>query len=83
MSPLLFAAAADVLLRRLQRLCPDVVFRAYADDLAAVVPAVTSSLPRLARIFGEFAQISGLHVNMAKTVFVPLFLGDLEVIIAD
>ena len=37
LSPLLFAVAADILLRRLRRISPGAVLRAYADDLAMVV----------------------------------------------
>ena len=39
LSPLLFAIAADLLLRRLHRLLPATTPRAYADDLALVTPA--------------------------------------------
>ena len=45
LSPLLFATAFDLLLRRMRRLCPEVLVRAYADDIAAALPSVTHSPP--------------------------------------
>ena len=36
LSPLLFAATVDILLRRLHRIFPDAVIRAFADDIGAV-----------------------------------------------
>ena len=38
LSPLVFAIAVDVLLRRLVRKIPGILVRAYADDIAAVLP---------------------------------------------
>ena len=36
LSPILFAAVVDVLLRRLQRMFPDVLIRAFAHDIGTV-----------------------------------------------
>jgi len=77
LSPLLFAAMSELLLRRLQRLCPAATSRAWADDLAMVVPDTLHSLPMLFSIFHDFALISGLFINIAKTVMVPLYPYDL------
>ena len=76
LSPILFAIAMDVLLRRLHRLAPDAVIRAFADD----VGAVAANLFRDAQTFGTqfmmFGRISGLLLNMPKTVIVPLAVVD-------
>ena len=77
LSPLCFAIAADLLLRRLQRLMPDALLRAYADGLSIIVKNGTSALPLLINIFNEYAIISGLQLNLPKTVYVPLHTTDL------
>ena len=78
LSPLLFAVAADLLLRRLGRALPDAVRRAYADDLAAATRGGTADAGTLEPIFGDYAALSGLRLNVGKTVWVPLRLGDPE-----
>ena len=65
-----------MLLRRLARLLPQCTFRAYADDLAAVVPSLSDALPVLVPLFHEFALLSGLELNVGKTVLVPLAPGE-------
>ena len=77
LSPLCFAIAADLLLRRLQRLMPDALLRAYADDLSISVKNGTSALPLLIKIFNEYAIISGLQLNLPKPVYVLLHTTDL------
>ena len=72
LSPLCFAVAADLLLRRLHWLLPDATIRAYADDLAVVLRTGQSAFPLLITIFEEYALIAGLQLNMPKTVLVPL-----------
>ena len=72
LSPLLFAAVSELLLRRLRRMVPDTLNRAYADDLAMVLRRGLASLPALHSIFTEFATISGLHISIGKTVLAPL-----------
>ena len=47
LSPLLFAAMSELLLRRLKRLCPAATSRAWADDLAMVVPKTLDTTPTL------------------------------------
>ena len=73
LSPLLFAIAAEVLLRRMGRLLPELVLRAYADDLAAVIPRGLETVPTLAALFHDFARVSCLELNLPKTVVVPLY----------
>ena len=77
LSLLCFAIAADLLLRRLSRLIPDACIRAYAGDLAMVLQSSQSALPLLVRIF-QYSFISGLHINLPKTVLIPLGTFDLD-----
>eukprot|EP00435_Cladocopium_sp_Y103_P073895 s11_g45.t1 len=75
LSPLLFALATDSLLRKLQSVMPtelDIV-RAFADDIAAVCSDWCNSIPFLSVLFAEFEKISALSLNIAKTVFIPLW----------
>ena len=55
LSPLLFSAAVDILLRRIARLVPAATIRAYADDVAVVLPAGADSLAVVVQIFEKFA----------------------------
>ena len=75
LSGLLFAICADVLLVRLKTVLSyqDEVARAFADDTAAVVHDWIVSIPTLAKLFDDYADISNLQLNIAKTVFVPLW----------
>jgi exonuclease III len=72
LSPLLFALVADLLLRRLQRKLEGATIRAYADDIAIVVPDLHKALPMLAETFAQYASFSGLELNMHKTYLIPL-----------
>ena len=72
LSPLLFALCGDLLLRRVRHSLPGDMLRAYADDLALVSQVVLVSAAVLVPMFFDFASISGLALNLAKTVFVPL-----------
>jgi hypothetical protein len=72
LSPLLFALCGDLLLRRLHAATPDDLLRAYADDTALVAKDVWQSAAAFVPLFSEFASISGLALNLCKTVFVPL-----------
>jgi hypothetical protein len=75
LSGLLFAICADVLLTRLGTVLrnEDEIVRAFADDTAAVVHDYTISIPVLANLFKEYEEISGLALNISKTVFIPLW----------
>jgi hypothetical protein len=85
LSPLLFALCGDLLLRRLHKALPEDLLRAYADDTALVSGDVLRSAVTFVPLFTEFAALSGLTLNLSKTVFVPLndesletFRGQLE-----
>ena len=73
LSPLLYAAVAEVLLDNLEQHCPGTLVRAYADDTALVIEDLWSEGPVLATLFHQFAQISGLHLNIRKCNIIPLF----------
>ena len=73
LSPLLFAVVVDLLLRRLKAHLPDAVIRAFADDTAAVLKDLWGSAQLIKQIFDEFADISGLRLNMPKTFIIPLW----------
>ena len=72
-SPLLFAAAVDVLLRKLQNDIPDSVNKAFADDVALVIKRWKEDGGVARVIFDEFRKMSGLELNMPKTIVVPLW----------
>jgi len=73
LSPLLFAASVDILLRMLQKRLPSSVLRAFADDIGAVVEDWRADSKLLEDTFSEFALMSGLELNIKKTVVVPLW----------
>ena len=74
LSPLIFAIVVDVLLRKLTVLLQEGgQARAFADDTAVVVEDFFRSLPGIATTFHEYALISGLWLNLKKTVIVPLW----------
>ena len=72
LSPLLFALCGDLLLRRLHKAAPQDLVRGYADDTALVADDVLRSAMAFVPLFAEFASLSGLALNLSKTVFVPL-----------
>ena len=76
LSPLVCAEASDILLRRLGRRIPEARVRAYADDTALVHAAIFQHIGALQDMFIEYERISGLRLNIDKTVFVPLFRYD-------
>ncbi len=78
LSPLFFAVAADLLLRRLARLLPEATVRAYADDLAIVVKHGPSAAHVLEPLFSEYEKVSGLRLHIGKTVWIPLNGGSAE-----
>ena len=59
LSPLLFAVASDALLRRILRLVPGGVVRAYADDTALIHHHIWDHLPVVEGIFADFSEIAG------------------------
>ena len=72
LSPLLFAAVTDLLLRILSKRFPTLVARAFADDTAAVSADIFSDAAALLDVFRRYAAMSGLELNMRKTVIIPL-----------
>ena len=75
LSPILFAATADILLRRLTRtLGGRGMCRAFADDTAAAIENFQDEIENVAKNFTEFAKISGLDLNLGKTIIIPLWL---------
>ena len=73
---LLFALAVDFFLRRLQSVIPSQVTKAFADDIGAVLPNFKSHGTLLMTQFIGFARISGLYLNLPKTVLIPLWKFD-------
>ena len=74
LSGVIFAVCADLLLRRIQSTLGHAdLLRAYADDTAIVIEDYVRSLPYLATIFQEFQTISSMELNIAKTIFIPLW----------
>lgn len=76
LSPLVFVIAMDVLLRRLRRLLPDALIRAYADDVAMILRDGYAQMAIVVPVFMDFERISGMALNAPKTVIVPLYLTD-------
>jgi hypothetical protein len=74
LSPLLFAVVVDILLRRLDKVLDGRgICRAFADDTAAVLQDLFGMLPKVATLFEEYAKISGLYLNISKTIVIPLW----------
>ena len=78
LSPLLFATVLDPFLRTLQRRLPRVVVRAYADDIAVVLPDLFSDLAGLRALYEELAAASHLALNLPKCVCLPLWEAPLQ-----
>jgi hypothetical protein len=75
LSPLLFAAVIDFVLRRIAREVPGVTAYAFADDIALVCQDVHKALAELQGIFGDLERIACLQLNLPKCVLVPLWEG--------
>ena len=72
LSPLLFVAAMDGLLRLLPRRVPAAVPKAFADDTAVLLQNLRGDLPLLHRVFEELRRATGLQLNMRKCIIIPL-----------
>ena len=76
LSPLLFVVCVDILLRRLDRIFASstctAIPRAFADDTALVLSDVRF-MSHVLRIYMEFGAISNLHLNLDKTIVIPLW----------
>ena len=79
-SPLLFAAVVDVLLRILKQRIQGSSIKAFADDIGAVFFDWDTSAPIAEETFKEFADMSGLELNISKTVCIPLWDEDIKTI---
>ena len=78
MSPVLFALALDPFLEHLRSHLPaDCMIRAYADDMAVLMPCV-ADVSLLPSLFDRLAKASSLHVNVSKTVLTPLYKTNLH-----
>ena len=73
MSPLLFVLATDMLLHRIQQESPDSTARAHADDDAVVLRKFLREAPVVLKVHSDFAIFSGLRLNNAQTVVIPLW----------
>ena len=80
LSPLIFAIAADLLLRKLGNTKDVDAVKAFADDTAIIVKNLGTALGPVAGIFEEYRKISGLELNIPKTVVIPLWNESLETI---
>ena len=67
LSPLLFVATMDLLLRELTARFPRSCLRAFADDTAMVTHDFLAEGAEIINVFNEFAAISGLELNLPKT----------------
>ncbi|CAK0898422.1 unnamed protein product [Prorocentrum cordatum] len=79
LSPQVFATAMDLLLRVLtSRLGPAATIRAFADDVGIILTDIETQLPILELALREFGQLSGMEVDLPKTVGIPLWGGTME-----
>ena len=78
LSPLLYATVAEVMLDMIEHQCPGTLARCYADDTALVLNNFWAEAPTLMRIFQDFSQISGLHLNLRKCIIMPLDEGGID-----
>ena len=73
LSPHLFVLCTEPLLRELSRLVPDGTWRAYADDVGAVIPRIGLAWGSIIDCFTTFAEASNLHIHRTKTTVIPLW----------
>ena len=78
LSPLLFVTVVDMLLRRITDEIPEATPRAFADDIALTLLNFGDRVNSLQSLFNGFSQISGLYLNLPKTVIIPLWPIDLQ-----
>ena len=63
---------AEDLLDILEGEVPGIFTRAYADDTALVLSDFWEAAPHLMRTFEDWHKVSGLHLNLSKSIIVPL-----------
>ena len=74
LSPMLFAVVMDILLRAIPRaLNTESHHWAFADDVGVVMSSAREQLPALRNLLTRFGSISGMEVNIKKTVVIPLW----------
>ncbi len=71
LSPTLFALAIDPLLHSLRDTLPEATVRAFADDIAILIPDIEQHFTTLHNRFVLFADYSHLHVNPLKSYLIP------------
>ncbi len=82
LSPLIYVAVVEFFLDLLQHQFPEMLIKAYADDTALLTDNLERDVGQLEELFNNFAIISGLKLNIAKSVVVPL-APDKDAIIKD
>ena len=78
LSPLLFALALDLTLRRMQKALPSAEVKTFADDIGVVLQDVDAALPILQSIFRELEQMAGLRLHRKKCFLIPLWPSGIE-----
>ena len=74
LSGILFALVVDPFLRCLDAILKgDDLARAYADDIGIILCNWILTLPGIISLFTDFAKCAGLQLNLAKTIFIPLW----------
>ena len=77
MSSLLFILCIEGLLMKMGALLRSPETAAgYADDVAVAVMDLNLRLPQLARMFDSLGKAAALHLNIKKTVLIPLCTGE-------
>ena len=52
---------------------PGTHHRAFADDVGVILTDIHDQLPKLAAMLTRFGKISGMIVNIKKTILIPLW----------
>jgi hypothetical protein len=78
LSPLIYALVAEVMVDKIAVLDPEMLVRAYADDTALVIRDFWAAAPCLANFFQDLAAVSGLQLNLNKSIIIPLAITDLR-----
>lgn len=73
LSPLLFVMVLEGFSQQLDAVAGVRMRLAFADDLAVVGTKGAEAWPALRRLFGDLGAAAGLHLNLAKTVLLPLW----------
>jgi hypothetical protein len=76
---ILSLAADDGVLSRLRGRANDVRTSLYADDAVFFVNPVKAELEAVRDILSRFGEVTGLHVNFAKTAVIPISCEGLDV----